>query len=81
MPDSDTSTTPKPALSGGAHVPASVSNEDKAALLAKARAFLASPAVLSHDGTTRRQFLLEKGLKNEEIDQIISEVVRACCFL
>jgi Pex14 N-terminal domain len=58
-------------------LPVSSSAKERSDLLAKARAFLRSPAVISQkDVTTRREFLKDKGLSNEDIEQLLSESVR-----
>ena len=58
----------------------SSSGEERSDLLAKARAFLRSPAVISQDVATRREFLKDKGLSSEDIEQLISESVRTAIF-
>lgn len=53
----------------------STNGSDRTALLSKARAFLRSPSVASQDVTARRQFLSDKGISGEEIENLILEVV------
>ncbi|KIM26353.1 hypothetical protein M408DRAFT_330700 [Serendipita vermifera MAFF 305830] len=54
-------------------LPASVDDQKRAELLAKARAFLQTPGVNSQDVAARREFLKEKGLSIEDAEQLISE--------
>jgi len=56
-------------------LPVSSGEKERGDLLAKARAFLQSPAAISQDVATRREFLRDKGLNNEDIEKLISEVV------
>ena len=54
-------------------VPASV--EDRPQLIARARAFLTSPAVQYQDIHAKRRFLLDKGLSEPEIEAMLREMV------
>lgn len=45
--------------------------EDRSDLLAKARSFLASPQVQYQDINAKRAFLVEKGLNNAEIADLL----------
>jgi Pex14 N-terminal domain len=49
--------------------------EDRSDLLAKARSFLASPQVRSQDINAKRAFLVEKGLNDAEIAELLRTVV------
>lgn len=57
--------------------PSSTAGEDRIALLDRARAFLASPTVVHQDPSTKRHFLVEKGLREYEIEGLMREVVRS----
>lgn len=46
-------------------------------LLAKARAFLASPHIQHQDNNSKRTFLREKGLAESEVDELLKNYV---CF-
>ncbi|CCA73053.1 hypothetical protein PIIN_07008 [Serendipita indica DSM 11827] len=70
MSDSDASNASNVATKADSTTSEASSREG---LLAKARAFLRQPDVLSRDVATRREFLIEKGLDTEEVDQLISE--------
>lgn len=48
---------------------------DRISLLEKARAFLISPVVRNDNAENKRRFLREKGLTNEEIDNLMDELV------
>ncbi|KAL5508475.1 hypothetical protein ACEPAH_6094 [Sanghuangporus vaninii] len=48
--------------------------EDRNALLNRARTFLRSPDVVHEDPTTKRRFLTDKGLKEDEIDGLMCEL-------
>ena len=50
--------------------------EDRSELLQRARAFLNSPQVRHEDITAKRQFLVEKGLREAEIETLLHELVR-----
>jgi hypothetical protein len=81
MPE-DEGKPPSPAPSqGGESVnpPSTTSGEDRAALLERARTFLASPQVRSQEAVEQRAFLREKGLDENEVTQVLAEVV--CCEL
>ena len=69
MTDSDqaTATTSKP--------------EDRSDLLAKARLFLASPQVQSQDINAKRAFLVEKGLNETEIGELLRTIVCVYIYL
>jgi hypothetical protein len=56
-------------------LPGSSGEKERGDLLAKARAFLQSPAAISQDVAARREFLKEKGLDSEDIENLISECV------
>ncbi|CCM00676.1 uncharacterized protein FIBRA_02715 [Fibroporia radiculosa] len=49
-------------------------SSDRSTLLAQARAFLTSPQVRSSDYTAKRAFLVDKGLRNDEIDVLLREM-------
>ena len=55
--------------------PPNTQPEDRLALLAKARSFLASPQVQYQDINAKRAFLVEKGLNDTEIADLIRTVV------
>jgi hypothetical protein len=50
--------------------------EDRSSLLSRALSFLQSPQVAARDYSAKRQFLLEKGLREQEIDSLLKDVVR-----
>ncbi|KAL5527163.1 hypothetical protein ACEPAG_5954 [Sanghuangporus baumii] len=52
----------------------SLQTEDRSALLNRARTFLRSPDVIHEDPTTKRRFLTDKGLKEDEIDGLMREL-------
>lgn len=52
--------------------------EDRAALLDKARAFLASPEIRGQGLLAKSKFLEEKGLNAEEVGSLLKELV---CFI
>ncbi|KAF8559194.1 hypothetical protein OG21DRAFT_1519496 [Imleria badia] len=52
-----------------------VASPDRAELLTRARAFLASPQVRLQDSDAKRIFLAEKGLTPSEIDQLLRELL------
>ena len=49
--------------------------DDRSDLLAKARSFLASPQVRSQDINAKRAFLVEKGLNDMEIAELLRTIV------
>lgn len=49
--------------------------EDRSDLLAKARLFLASPQVQHQDINAKRAFLIEKGLNDTEIAELLRTIV------
>lgn len=49
--------------------------EDRSDLLAKARSFLASPQVQNQDVNAKRAFLVEKGLNDTEIEELLRTIV------
>ena len=78
MSDSDTSNASNAATKADSTTNETASREG---LLAKARAFLRQPDVHSQDVSARRGFLTEKGLDAEEIEQLLSETVRAPSYM
>lgn len=66
---------------GVSSLPKIVRIDDRNELLAKARAFLQTPSILAQDVAGRREFLKEKGLLDEEIASLLSELVRNLCYL
>jgi hypothetical protein len=46
-------------------------------LLDRARHFLSSPQVIHQDHESKRRFLSEKGLSDEEVQLLLREMVRA----
>lgn len=59
--------------------PPSTQPEDRSTLLAKARSFLASPQVQYQDINAKRAFLVEKGLNDTEIADLIRTIV--CVYI
>ena len=55
--------------------PATTKPEDRSDLLAKARSFLASPQVRNQDVNAKRAFLVEKGLNDTEIAELLQTIV------
>lgn len=53
--------------------------EDRSDLLAKARSFLASPQVRNQDASAKRVFLVEKGLNDTEIAELLRTIV--CVYM
>lgn len=53
---------------------ANTKSEDRSDLLAKARAFLASPQVQHQDINAKRAFLVEKGLNDAEIEDLLRAI-------
>jgi Pex14 N-terminal domain len=53
--------------------------EDRSDLLAKARSFLASPQVQHQDVNAKRAFLVEKGLNDTEITELLRTIV--CVYI
>jgi hypothetical protein len=53
--------------------------EDRSDLLAKARSFLASPQVRTQDVNAKRAFLVEKGLNDTEIAELLRTIV--CVYM
>ena len=53
--------------------------EDRSDLLAKAHSFLASPQVRNEDVKAKRAFLVEKGLNDTEIAELLRTVV--CVYM
>jgi hypothetical protein len=49
---------------------------DRSELLVRARHFLSSPQVIDQDYESKRRFLAEKGLTDEEIQLLLREMVR-----
>lgn len=49
--------------------------EDRSSLLSRAQSFLQSPQVAARDYASKRQFLQEKGLGEQEIDTLLKNVV------
>ncbi|KAG6878582.1 hypothetical protein C0993_003037 [Termitomyces sp. T159_Od127] len=47
---------------------------DRSELLSRARGFLQSPQIMHQDAAAKRRFLLEKGLNENEIDGLLSEI-------
>ncbi|PPQ63409.1 hypothetical protein CVT24_004919 [Panaeolus cyanescens] len=66
-PPAQTSPTP-------ASAPTLTPAENRAELLSKARAFLASPQVQHQDIAAKRRFLIEKGLNGTDIDNLLQAV-------
>ena len=54
---------------------ATTNPEDRSDLLAKARSFLASPQVRNEDVKAKRAFLVEKGLNDTEIVELLRTIV------
>ena len=54
---------------------ATTNPEDRSDLLAKARSFLASPQVRNQDVNAKRAFLVEKGLNDTEIAELLRTIV------
>jgi len=67
--------------SEAASKPANTKSEDRSDLLAKARSFLASPQVQHQDIKARRAFLVEKGLNDAEIEELLRTIVMCLYFL
>lgn len=61
------STTPTPGAQPAEPTPA----EDRSLLLSRARSFLQSPQIANQDAFSKRQFLLEKGLHESEINPLL----------
>ena len=59
--------------------PANTKPEDRPDLLAKARSFLASPQVRNQDVNAKRAFLVEKGLNDIEIAELLRTIV--CVYM
>ena len=55
--------------------------QDRTELLTRARLFLNSPQILYQDATAKRNFLLDKGLNEPEIERLLRELVRASWVL
>ena len=74
----DTSVKPQTTLQDGAPQPSAVQStppKDRSELLNKARAFLTSPQVRHDDPDTTKRFLVEKGLNEAEIHQVMNDTV------
>jgi hypothetical protein len=50
---------------------------NRSELLDRARHFLSSPQVLHQDYESKRRFLAEKGLSNDEVQLLLHEMVRS----
>ena len=60
---------------------ATTNPEDRSDLLAKARSFLASPQVRNEDVKAKRAFLVEKGLNETEIGELLRTIVCVYIYL
>jgi Pex14 N-terminal domain len=56
------------------------SGAERQDLFAKARMFLRSPQIQYQDVSAKRQFLAAKGMSELEIDTLLREQVRLCCY-
>jgi len=54
--------------------------QDRSELLARARLFLTSPQVRNQDAFAKRTFLIEKGLNDAEIENLLRTLVCSYCF-
>ncbi|KAF9238741.1 hypothetical protein BU15DRAFT_47357 [Melanogaster broomeanus] len=66
--------TPSPSTQPLQEAPSGNVPADRTELLARARAFLASPQMRLQDSDAKRVFLAEKGLTASEIDQLLREL-------
>jgi len=78
--------TTTPPHSSSDHEPASSSSPstptpmpNRSELLGRARHFLSSPQVSHQDYESKRRFLAEKGLSNDEVQLLLREMVRFAC--
>ncbi|KAF8812316.1 hypothetical protein BYT27DRAFT_7087553 [Phlegmacium glaucopus] len=61
-------------MSEAATKPANAKSEDRSDLLAKGRSFLSSPQVQHQDINAKRAFLIEKGLNDAEIEELLRAI-------
>jgi hypothetical protein len=60
-------------------IPASDPTTDRSELLSRARTFLTSPHIQDQDLFAKRQFLVEKGLNESEVEGLLRELVCIQC--
>ena len=75
MSSNDSTSDPSPSLSAPDSDESS-QKTDRTPLIQKAQAFLLSPSIRHADGASKRKFLHEKGLTQEEVDVLMHTLVR-----